>query len=629
MFASLVGRKVTVKVRSLASYEGLFSGCNMDKGEYTVLLKFARELPSETRLSGPVHDQMLIPGKEIIQMNALDVPEDGVELRATDDKGREFKTDSEINTRRFQAKGERQLESWADLKDETLGHDMELEAHSSGWSNTHDQFVVAKQMGVVSTYREDLYTTPLNMDSMSKEQRERAERIAKEIEGGRNFSSQEEGGDGDEEAMFSAVIGTGGHKKPGSAHPSETASSWRRPPPESHESAATSGRAANTRLNALNLEPATLRNNDPKPIVSKPAVPSPPPRPITPTSASASEMKGINALNLEPAAVTRAAQWDPKSRAGGRGAPAPAASSAQPTKKDFEIALAEIKSREQRQPGAPVGKGKGGKGGAGSQPVASPSGTTSPRSAAAAAAGSKFSFNPNASTFTPGSTSNGGNTLSIAMTPGGSLSGTLKGSNYDYYEPGASPPPGAGGPPPMPPPPMLMYPPPPFGMPMMPPPQMGPPPAFGPLVEASQVDKTSMGDLTSKFVEKAGKSSSSSFVWTDAKSAGPSFKEILGPLPPGIGPVMPPMPPPMMMAGPPMMAGGPPPMMAAYGMPAYAPYYPGPPMGMPGGRRGQQAFVPYGMYPPPPQQHGGYRGGPYRSGPPSGSQHSSTPPPSE
>jgi len=554
MFASLVGRNVTLKLRTLTTYEGVLGGCNMEKGEYTVLLKFARELPSETRMSGPVHEQMLIPGKEIIAMSAVDVPEEGIDAQTAEEKARDFKTDSEINTRRFQSRGERQLESWADLKDDSAGHDQELETHSAGWSNEGDQFVTAKMMGVVSTYREDLYTTPLNTDSLTREQRERADRIAKEIEGGRNFSSQEEGGDGDEEAMFSAVIGTGGYKK---SHPSETASSWRR---------SDDVRTANTRLNALNLEPATLRSGEPKPVPPK-AMPSPPPRPASPTGVS--EMKGINALNLEPAAVTRAAAWDNKYKAGtARAGPAPAVAS-QPTKKDFEIALAEIKSREQRmQPGK--GKGKG---------AASPS-DTSPKN--------KFSFNPNASTFTPGAPS-GGNTLSIAITPGGSLSGTLKSANYDYYEPG----------PPMPPPPaMMMYPPPPFGMPMMPVPPMGPPPAFAPLVETAQMERSTVTETLSKFMEKSSRSSpssSSTHSWAQKGEGANSYKDILGPLPPGIGPVMPP--PPQMMMPPPQMMMPPPQMMGGYPMPgAYAPYYPAPHMG--GGRRG------YGF---PPGGQGGYR----------------------
>jgi hypothetical protein len=619
MFASMVGRKVTLKVRNLTTFEGVFSGSIMEKGEYTVLLKCARELPSETRLSGPVHDQMLIPGKEVVSMTAMDVPEEGTESGSSDDKSKEFKTDSEINTRRFQSRGERQLQSWADLREDGGHHDMELETHSAGWSTGADQFVVAKQMGVVSTYREELYTTPLNVDSLTKEQRERADRLAKEIEGGRNYSSQEEGGDGDEEAMFSAVVGTGAYKK--QQHPSDTAPSWRR--------AEDPARNSNTRLNALNLEPAAVRGpSDPKPptaaVLSKP---TPPPRPVSPTSVS--EMKGINALNLEPAAVTRASAWDAKYKAGAaRGAtPGAAAPVSQPTKKDFEIALAEIKSREHRGKTTSGTKRSGAVSPSEGASV-SPQAASGTSAAAAAAAASKFSFNPNASTFTPGgagapASAPGAPALSIAITPGGSLSGTLKAANYDYYEAGAA----GGVPPPMPPPPMVMYPPPPFGMPMMAPPPMGPPPSFAPLCESGQLERVAVSETLSRFMDRTATStsSSSSVSWT-SKNGGTdkalaSYKDILGNVPVGIGPIMPPpaamMPPhPMMM--PPMMAG---PM---YGVPAgYAPYYPPPPVAMPVAGGGPRRGMHYGGY-PPQQPGGGY--GRYRGG----SGHaSSSPPPSE
>ena len=349
MFATLVGRKVTVKLRSLTSYEGVFSGCNLDKGEYTVLLKFARELASENRLSGSVHDQMVIPGKEIVMMNAIDVPEEGVDGKSADNSGVEFKTDVEINSKKTRSRAERHLESWADLQ-EDAGHDLELDSHTTGgWTAANDQFMVAKQMGVVSTYKEELYTTPLDYSRLTSDQRSRAEKLAKEIEGGRNYSSQEEGADDvDEEARFSAVIGTGGYKRGGAPpqHPVNTASSWRRGGDDSGDSIGPKA-GANTRLNALNLEPATVREAAPRPAPPKP-LSQIPPRPTTPSGGQVSEMKGINALNLEPASMSRAGGLE-AGKLGYRGAAA--RPPAQPTKRDFEIALAEIKSRERRSTG--------------------------------------------------------------------------------------------------------------------------------------------------------------------------------------------------------------------------------------------------------------------------------------
>ena len=561
MFASMVGRKVTVKLRNLTSYEGIFGGSSMDKGDYTILLRMAHELPSESRLSGPVHDQMIILGKDIVMVNCLDVPEDGVEGRGEVEErgGDEFKTDVEIKTKRGFTRGDRHLESWADLKDEGASQDMELD-HSKkagGWSGPQDQFAVAEKMGVVSTYSEELYTTPLDYSQLTSAQRARAEQIAKEIEGGRNYSSQEEGGDdnGDEEAKFSAVIGTGGYAKK-SGHPSETASSWRKPMPATAASSdMVSSSSANTRLNALNLEPASARSSAAAALKVSTSKPTPPPAATTPPGGTSSEMKGINALNLEPASVSRGgAGWDPANSkyktTGG--------SSNLTTKRDFELALAEINSR----PAAGKGKGKG-----------------------------KFSFNPNASTFTPGGppAPPAGNTLNIAITPGGSLSGTLKSAgNYDMYEPPA----------------MMMFPHGMMPMPMMPPPvhPMGPPPIFTPLVETSQMDKRSISDMLAKLGSNIPSSSqSSSFEWASASSASPStisYKDVLGPIPPGVTPMMPPMMPPPMMA-----PGG-------YPMP-YAPFYP---TGPPGGNRGRP-FQAYGGF-HPQHQGGGYHrgGGNYRGG---------------
>ena len=692
MFASLIGRKVVVKVRSLSAYEGVFTGATMDKGEYTIVLKYARELPSETRLSGPVQNELIIPGKEVIMMNAFDVPESGVESKSSDDRGTEFKTDVEINKPRSQARGERNLQSWADYHE---GSDVELEATEksvakAGWaSGTHDQFEVAARMGVVSTYKEDLYTTPLDYSKLTSEQRARAEKIAKEIEGGRNYSSQEEGGDGDEEAMFSAVIGTGGYKKNAAPqHPSNTETSWRSSPvvptTNTTDSMMASSRyvsGPNTRLNALNLEPAKMRPTAPAPV--KPPLTSSSttsattavaPRPPPPTVAAAtttggvSEMKSINALNLEPASIGRAAaapSWGSSAKA----ATPPL------TKRDFEIALAEIKTRGTATTTGGKGKGKGG-----NAPLSPPpggSGQSSPKGGASGS--SKFSFNPNASTFTPGGmaspppTAAGGapaapagpagansNTLSIAITPGGSLSGTLKNQNYDQFGgesagglPGPSsqqpnvvvPPPIHGGVGPMhpPPPPMMMFPMMPYGMPGMPPmmaamqpPQMQPPPVFAPLIEAGQMEPVSIPNLIEKFTEHSGKGvgTSTSFEWVsesaaNGSSAAPSsYKDILGPLPaPGVPPMMPPpMMPPMMHPGmPPVGPGGMPPPFGGMMLPPGA--HPPPPMMM-----GGPGFPP-GPYPPaffPSGPPPGGRPPRYSQGPPGGQygfpQYSGPPP---
>merc|ERR1719486_775986 len=82
-----------------------------------------------------------------------------------------------------------------------------------------DQFAVnEKQFGVKSTYREDLYTTKLDMTKITNSQREAAERIAKEIEAGGQAYQEEDAVGDDEEAIHSAVLGTGGYEHRTNVH---------------------------------------------------------------------------------------------------------------------------------------------------------------------------------------------------------------------------------------------------------------------------------------------------------------------------------------------------------------------------------------------------------------------------
>merc|ERR1719163_1400709 len=106
----------------------------------------------------------------------------------------------------------RELMMWEGGGDGAVAVDMSLDDSTQdhvAW----DQFAVnEKQFGVKTTYREDLYTTKLDMSKISHSQREAAERIAKEIEqGGQAYQEEDAVGD-DEEAIHSAVLGTGGYE---------------------------------------------------------------------------------------------------------------------------------------------------------------------------------------------------------------------------------------------------------------------------------------------------------------------------------------------------------------------------------------------------------------------------------
>jgi PAB1-binding protein PBP1 len=96
-----------------------------------------------------------------------------------------------------------------------------------GGAGNWDQFAANKKLDSYkpgSNFNLNLYTTPLDMSTHSKEQQDYATRIAKEIEGQvsdnphlrqerGHVAEDEGGGDGDEEALWSGVIGTGGLKK--------------------------------------------------------------------------------------------------------------------------------------------------------------------------------------------------------------------------------------------------------------------------------------------------------------------------------------------------------------------------------------------------------------------------------
>jgi len=120
---------------------------------------------------------------------------------------------------------ERTLQRWDDSNNIALDGTLEDLCSPSGptrsCTNGWDQFEVNReQFGIVSTFKADLsqYTTPLNLHSIPIEVKERAYRIAKEIEntsrssrGERKWDSNDndevdaEGVDQDEEELWSAV----------------------------------------------------------------------------------------------------------------------------------------------------------------------------------------------------------------------------------------------------------------------------------------------------------------------------------------------------------------------------------------------------------------------------------------
>jgi len=207
---SMVGHRVTVTMRNKSVYEGLFHSCSLD-GDYSITLKCARVPPQGSDKSGEVIQTLVIPGKDFLQVSASDIPPPSQPDSDVGQKG--FMTDTEISGNKAAAE-ERELvpfyaggDQGPALEGEALDEGDNAGAGAGQW----DQFEQNSQMyGITSTYREDLYTTKLDPSAIPREKREEADRIAREIEGapqnaeidGR-IDAQDQ--DGDEEAAFSAV----------------------------------------------------------------------------------------------------------------------------------------------------------------------------------------------------------------------------------------------------------------------------------------------------------------------------------------------------------------------------------------------------------------------------------------
>jgi len=153
--------------------------------------------------------------------------------------------------------------------------------------------------GIQSTFDEELYTTKLDPNRISKEKREKADRIAKEIESGIQHADQEErclGGEGDdEESKFSSVPRGRGSGKDGADGGAGGASS------SLARFRASAGEQANLTSDNLTRHNSGLAGDDDgfalehrtkRGMITANSPMRPP---------MVSEMKRINALNLEPA----------------------------------------------------------------------------------------------------------------------------------------------------------------------------------------------------------------------------------------------------------------------------------------------------------------------------------------
>ncbi|PFH38646.1 LsmAD domain-containing protein [Besnoitia besnoiti] len=265
--AVLTGREVRVKLENGGQVQGLFHAYEKkerkDGPEGDLVLSCARELPTANRLSGEVKRQLHLPDRSFLSLHAYDVPL-APAAPATGPAGASgsssvfstpaafasgaggFQTDTQISShgggKRFMERGlghgpsgggrggagyPRELQKWvADGAGSSRGDDAlgALEPSGglggrrlSGSAGTEwDQFAVNEQrFGVRSSYKEELYTTKLDLDAIPLQVQQQADRLATEMEkqqqGARDAAVDDVRGGEDEEALFSAVTGTGGY----------------------------------------------------------------------------------------------------------------------------------------------------------------------------------------------------------------------------------------------------------------------------------------------------------------------------------------------------------------------------------------------------------------------------------
>lgn len=214
VLACLVGQTVTVELRNNLSFSGIFHSYNVPgpagSSDNVLILKYARELPRESRLSGPIEDTVVIHSDDVVSISAFRCP---LTFNDTAPKSRSgFKTDAEISQNQGGA-SDRELERWepsgGDGASASVGL---LESKRPLGSMPWDQFEVNKrQFNVNSTYQEDFYTTPLDVGSIPQFVKEKADQIAREIEAA-NTHGADEAEDEDEEGRFGAVRGTGAYR---------------------------------------------------------------------------------------------------------------------------------------------------------------------------------------------------------------------------------------------------------------------------------------------------------------------------------------------------------------------------------------------------------------------------------
>ncbi|SBT72084.1 ataxin-2 like protein, putative [Plasmodium malariae] len=215
VMACLIGNEVNVHMKDGNEIRGLFHAYNStikeDKKQVDISLNFARVLPKDEKVSGPINKAMIIPenlytiivGKNI----KLDL-KDPDEVKNLNEK---FKLDGDISEKKKKFNSSivnRELKRW--VCDSNDFDDSKLKLDEENINEPWDQFEHNRKLyGVTTTYKEEIYTTNLDINKIPQYVKVHADKIAKELEyRGIHLDPEDaerDNKDLDEEDLFGAV----------------------------------------------------------------------------------------------------------------------------------------------------------------------------------------------------------------------------------------------------------------------------------------------------------------------------------------------------------------------------------------------------------------------------------------
>ncbi|ANQ06461.1 Uncharacterized protein PCOAH_00007790 [Plasmodium coatneyi] len=210
----LVGNEVNVHMKDGNEVKGLFHAYNYaNKGEKKqgdISLNYARVQPKKDQVSGPINKAMIIPENSY---NVIVVKNMNLELKDPDGvqnvKGR-FQIDTDISEKKKKYNlnsANRELKRWVC---EGSFYDENKLTLDDNTKEPWDQFEHNRKLyGVTTTYKEELYTTNLDVNKIPQHVKMHADKIAKELENrGMHLDPEDAERDNkelDEEDLFGAV----------------------------------------------------------------------------------------------------------------------------------------------------------------------------------------------------------------------------------------------------------------------------------------------------------------------------------------------------------------------------------------------------------------------------------------